>query len=336
MGFGKTNVAAGGGDEEKLKAHLNDKDNPHEVTAEQVGLGNVPNVATDDQTPTFSVAGTLAALVSGEKLSVSMGKIAKAVSDLIAHLADTTKHITAAERTSWNGKAAGSHTHQASDITGVLPVSRGGTGKSSWSSNRLLYAASASTFSQLAFPSMAGAVLSQGTSGAAYWRSDIVTLLDLLKSLTSTAGESIDITWTFTAAVAGGKAVASGGNVIMNTKGDYAEFTATMPNKSASIFLFYLESISPNTGGGGSYPADRFTLYVNNVAYDLGLSPSTGYYNNLPEVQLAEILGKLPTTAVIKLRETCVTAPGGGSLFLGSVGRTFTSKGRIYAKGGMT
>lgn len=37
MGFGKTNVAAGGGDEEKLKAHLNDKDNPHGVTAEQVG-----------------------------------------------------------------------------------------------------------------------------------------------------------------------------------------------------------------------------------------------------------------------------------------------------------
>ncbi len=131
MGFGKTNVAAGGGDEEKLKAHLNDKDNPHEVTAEQVGLGNVPNVATDDQTPTFSVAGTLAALVSGEKLSVSMGKIAKAVSDLISHLADTTKHITAAERTAWNSKAAGSHTHPVSQITGVLPVSKGGTGQTS-------------------------------------------------------------------------------------------------------------------------------------------------------------------------------------------------------------
>lgn len=111
MGFGKTNVAAGGGDEEKLKAHLEDKNNPHGVTAKQVGLGNVPNVATNDQTPTFSVAGTLAALVSGEKLSVSMGKTAKAISDLISHLSDTTKHITAAERTAWNSKAAGSHTH---------------------------------------------------------------------------------------------------------------------------------------------------------------------------------------------------------------------------------
>ena len=37
MGFGSVNVPGGGGDEEKIKAHLNDKDNPHGVTAEQVG-----------------------------------------------------------------------------------------------------------------------------------------------------------------------------------------------------------------------------------------------------------------------------------------------------------
>ena len=51
MGFGKTNVAAGGGDEEKLKAHLNDKDNPHEVTAEQVGA------AKEDHTHTAAQVG---------------------------------------------------------------------------------------------------------------------------------------------------------------------------------------------------------------------------------------------------------------------------------------
>ncbi len=76
-----------------------------------VGLGNVPNVSTNNQTPTYTEASTIAKLTSGEKLSAAMGKIAKAVSDLIAHLADTTKHITAAERKAWNGKAAGSHTH---------------------------------------------------------------------------------------------------------------------------------------------------------------------------------------------------------------------------------
>jgi len=51
VGFGKTNVAAGGGDEEKLKAHLNDKDNPHEVTAEQVGA------AKEDHTHTAAQVG---------------------------------------------------------------------------------------------------------------------------------------------------------------------------------------------------------------------------------------------------------------------------------------
>ena len=49
MGFGKTNVAAGGGDEEKLKAHLNDKDNPHEVTAEQVGAAKADHTHTAAQ-----------------------------------------------------------------------------------------------------------------------------------------------------------------------------------------------------------------------------------------------------------------------------------------------
>ncbi len=45
------------------------------ITKEAVGLGNVPNVATNDQTPTYTAASTLATLVSSEKLSVSMGKI---------------------------------------------------------------------------------------------------------------------------------------------------------------------------------------------------------------------------------------------------------------------
>lgn len=66
-------------------AHADRMDNPHSVTKSQVGLGNVPNVATNDQTPTYSAASTLATLVSGEKLSVSMGKIMKAITDFISH-----------------------------------------------------------------------------------------------------------------------------------------------------------------------------------------------------------------------------------------------------------
>lgn len=96
---------------ETLDEHVGNKSNPHVVTKSQVGLGNVPNVTTNNQTPTYTTAETLAKLVTGEKLGVAFGKIAKAVDELITHLSDTVKHVTAEERTSWNGKAAGNHTH---------------------------------------------------------------------------------------------------------------------------------------------------------------------------------------------------------------------------------
>lgn len=76
-----------------------------DYTAEMVGLGNVPNVATNDQTPTYTAASAPAALTSGEKLSAAFGKIAAAISALIAHLADSVRHVTAAERSAWNAKS---------------------------------------------------------------------------------------------------------------------------------------------------------------------------------------------------------------------------------------
>lgn len=85
-----------------LEDHVGDKSNPHGVTKAQVGLGNVPNVATNDQTVTYTDSSTLTTLSSGEKMSVAFGKIKKAISDLISHIADTTKHITSSERTLWN------------------------------------------------------------------------------------------------------------------------------------------------------------------------------------------------------------------------------------------
>ena len=71
-----------------------------DYTKGDVGLGNVPNVTTDDQTPTYTEAGSLAALSSGEKLSVAFGKIAKAISSLITHLANTSNpHSVTAQQT---------------------------------------------------------------------------------------------------------------------------------------------------------------------------------------------------------------------------------------------
>lgn len=69
-----------------LNVHITDTSNPHDVTAEQIGLDKVPNVATNDQTPTYSQNSTLSNIVSGEKISVSFGKIMKAIADLISHI----------------------------------------------------------------------------------------------------------------------------------------------------------------------------------------------------------------------------------------------------------
>lgn len=94
-----------------LTAHIGNKSNPHGVTKSQVGLGNVPNVATNDQTPSYTEATSLTKLSSGEKLSVAFGKISKAITDLISHIGDSVKHITSTERTNWN--AAKTHADSA-------------------------------------------------------------------------------------------------------------------------------------------------------------------------------------------------------------------------------
>lgn len=94
-----------------LTAHTKNTSNPHSVTKTQVGLGNVPNVATNDQTPSYTEATSLSKLSSGEKLSVAFGKISKAITDLISHIGDSVKHITSTERTNWN--AAKTHADSA-------------------------------------------------------------------------------------------------------------------------------------------------------------------------------------------------------------------------------
>lgn len=54
------------------------------ITKANVGLGNVPDVTTNDQTPTFTQAATRGNIASGNKMSVILGKIMKWYSDLKA------------------------------------------------------------------------------------------------------------------------------------------------------------------------------------------------------------------------------------------------------------
>lgn len=110
-----------------LNAHTGNMENPHNVTKEQVGLGNVPNVATNDQTPTYADATTFATLSSGEKMGTAFGKIKLAITNLINHITNKSNpHNCTASQV---GAAAKSHTHAATDINaGILSGHRGGMG----------------------------------------------------------------------------------------------------------------------------------------------------------------------------------------------------------------
>lgn len=115
----------------EFDAHVSNKYNPHKVTAEMIGLGNVQNFSTNGQIPTFEVPVNPATqeIVSGDDMSTLMSKIARAIMNLISHIANINNpHKVTAEQA---GAAAKKHGHSAADInTGILGTSRGGTGMS--------------------------------------------------------------------------------------------------------------------------------------------------------------------------------------------------------------
>lgn len=106
--------------------------NPHGITKQTVSLENVPNVTTNDQTPTYTTPSSASNLVSGEKLSIAFGKLARAVMNMISHISD---HSNPHGNTPASiGAASVEHTHSAADITsGIFSPTRGGTGVSSYS-----------------------------------------------------------------------------------------------------------------------------------------------------------------------------------------------------------
>lgn len=111
----------------EFDTHANSKINPHGVTKEQVGLGNVPNLAPSNMPIVFSEASEQQNLTSGEKLSVLFGKLAKVVKDVISHMGnkENPHGVTLAQIKA----AAATHTHSADDIgSGTLSLERGGTG----------------------------------------------------------------------------------------------------------------------------------------------------------------------------------------------------------------
>lgn len=74
--------AGGYARKQELKEHIEDQNNPHNVTAKDVGLENVQNVSPNMMQVTYQKAKTLEGLQSGELMMNAMGKMAKAVDEL--------------------------------------------------------------------------------------------------------------------------------------------------------------------------------------------------------------------------------------------------------------
>lgn len=87
----------------------------------------------------------------------------------VSDKASTTQAQAGTDDTKWMTPAKVKSWWENFYKTLILSVAKGGTGKSSWSENRLIYPSAATTLAQLAFPSQAGAFLKQNTSGAPYW-----------------------------------------------------------------------------------------------------------------------------------------------------------------------
>lgn len=111
----------------ELRAHTDNNNNPHNVTASQVGLGNVENKSINDQTPKISLYDDFDNIIDGMTMKEILGRLVTLAIVYSMHEQDKDNPhgLTAASI----GAAASKHWHNANDLLGgVLSVSRGGTG----------------------------------------------------------------------------------------------------------------------------------------------------------------------------------------------------------------
>lgn len=121
-----------------LNRHISDNENPHAVTKEQLGLGNVPNAAPHNMVPVFSNAASsythnsgtgklvFPNIFSGETFGAMLRKIRTFISLMTDHVNQKNPHRLAARDIE---AAEKNHAHSAYDInSGVLSLRRGGTG----------------------------------------------------------------------------------------------------------------------------------------------------------------------------------------------------------------
>ncbi|MGN0787136.1 MAG: hypothetical protein ACI4OB_07065 [Christensenellales bacterium] len=116
--------------EEALKEHIDDSENPHNVTKAQVGLSNVPNDHPKDVQIPFSVPERASQPVSGETVTGFFAKTAAVIRDFFGHIKATNPHkITAAAINAAlsdhshyvTGTYSGNGTHQRIIDCGFIP-----------------------------------------------------------------------------------------------------------------------------------------------------------------------------------------------------------------------
>lgn len=184
--------------------HSQKTGNPHGVTYSDVGAdasGSASTALTNAKSYTDSKIADLIngapttldtlkeiadAMVKNEDvvtaLKESIGNKASST-DFNNHKSNTTVHVTATERETWNSKAEAEHAHTVDDISDTLPVSKGGTGQTTAKDAANAFMNALDTASVT--PSDADYYISQyargGTTNTTYYRRPLSALWSWIK-----------------------------------------------------------------------------------------------------------------------------------------------------------
>ena len=110
----------------KLSGHAENKENPHDVTKSQIGLGNVDNTADSAKSVKYATSAGAASKVNSNMVVKLNGGTTEGT-DMFTFNGSAAKSVNITP--GGIGAAASSHNHSAGDITsGTLAVARGGTG----------------------------------------------------------------------------------------------------------------------------------------------------------------------------------------------------------------
>ena len=169
-------------------------------------------------------------------------------------------------------KADTTHYHTTSNITsGTLSVIRGGTGKGSWSSNRIIYPSGSTTLTQLAFPSEES-VLAQKSSGSPFWKK--------LSELGGSGGHKKigftgDCDYVATSSdgfTAFSNAIndAKDNDVIIVMPGTYTSSNALIISKNINFVGFGMPiiNIAVHTDGGGEFSYENWAWITSPYGYN--------------------------------------------------------------------